>query len=185
MPCQSRWSGARFNHVATVGANRSAHRSRNDDASTTNTSTAFVERGDERHIGVPDRERLAAGRDEHVGDHRRDRRLAVGAGDRDHGRRAASQSVARSSSLTTGIPRLIASTITGWCSGTPGLGTSMSTNRASRSSHDRGAGARRRHEHRRPRVDARSRVGNGFAGHPHAVHQGPHQSATPMWMKSA
>ena len=43
----------------------------------------FVEGGNEGHVGVSDRERLATRRVEHVGDHRRHRGLAVGAGDRD------------------------------------------------------------------------------------------------------
>ena len=192
-PCQSRWSGARFNHVATFGANRSRpsepERRRLDHEHV----DVGIERGDERHIGVPDRERLATRREQHVGDHRRDRRLAVGAGDRDHGA-ARGVPVGREVELAhaPAAPRRRASAITGWCSGTPGLGTSTSTvverpRRAHRHAARRGTPLASRLVVGADDLVAAclERVSNGFARHAHAVHQGPHQSATPMWMKSA
>ena len=158
----------------------------------------FVERGDERHVGVADRERLATRCLEHLGDHRRHRGLAVGAGDREHRSRSrttavrsASQSVARSSSLTTGRPRANAPTIAGWCSGTPGLGTTASTD-----SSERGELAvSRAHVHvgraglvvgEQGAVPVRDeRASDGLTRDADAVHERAHQSATPRLMKSA
>ena len=65
---------------ADLGAKCSLWSSRNDDASTTNTSVVGSSMAvDQRHLVVAGRDRLHTGRQQHVGDQRGDGGLAVGA----------------------------------------------------------------------------------------------------------
>ena len=152
----------------------------------------FVQSGNEGHVGVSDRERLAARRVEHVGDHRRHRGLAVGASDC-HDRPVRVVPIGReielahASDVRDGTPRRSRD---GARERRGSARACRPTRARSRARRLAGAGARRRHAVRRrrastsmPRAPERGR--DGLAGDPHPVHERAHQSATPMWMKSA
>ena len=89
------------------------------------------------------------------GDQRGDRRLAVGAGDRDD-RRCAARSAARSISLRIGTPRACAATIAAWSARTSGLGTTRSAARDA--ARDRAGGRAPRRARRRGRAARRRRA---------------------------
>ena len=202
LPTGSRWSGARLSQVPTSGANRCEWSSRNDDASTTNTSTAGSS--------------IAATSGTSV--------LPTATA-----RRPPASSIARASSVTVVLPSVPvtattrpvvppgrqvelrqhghaaprrAASNTGWWSGTPGLGTTAPTSSTSARSavvvgrlDERHARAPRRAA--RPASVGRSstddralavgdeRPQHGLAGDAEPEHEVVGQSSPPVPTKSA
>ena len=166
MPWRSRWSGARLSRTAASGANADVSSSWNDDASQTTTAAGSSVPGERRQrradvAGDGDRQPgLAVDLADQLGR----RRLAVGAGDRDH---LVGQQPPAELELAEHLARRARArrATTGASCGTPGLLTSVRTPSSSvdavvaRVHRDAGGlelGARRRRRPGRRRTPATS-----------------------------
>ena len=126
-PCQSRWSSATLSSTATSGANASVvNASWNDDTSTTTTSTSSPAASSSGRPMLPAAALATPAARSIAAIERRDRGLAVGAGDRDEpgasGRAPAGGRRRGRSRTAPARPASWAATSAGWSGCTPGLG---------------------------------------------------------------
>ena len=127
-------------HTATRGWNVSEHASWNDETSATSTSTSSSTASISGRPMLPAATRAHARRVQHLGGERGDRRLAVGAGDRDDRHAGAARRRGRSRCAPR-HPRRGAATSAGCSSRTSGLGTTRSAAPTSARRPDRRRGA--------------------------------------------